>query len=279
MPSQRAARRFSWKPFTSFIVTLAFVVIALSGAVLYVAPSGRVANWSHWTLAAADKAAWQALHTVFATMFLIAAAFHLYFNWNVLLAYLRSKASAGMRMKRELSAASALTAGIFVMTLAGLPPFSTVMEVGETAKNSWAAPEDEPPVPHAEELTLAKFGEAAHLPVDRLVANLSQAGIAAGVDDVIGDIADRSGLAPMDLFVKMRGELEAPAQAIVEGGGYGRKTVEQVAAQLRVPLDQGLARLASLGVQARPADNLRALADSSGRSAIDLVKAMAGEGR
>lgn len=278
MSLQRTVRRFSWKPFTSFIVTMAFVVIAFSGAVLFVAPPGRVANWSHWTLVAADKAAWQALHTIFSTVFLVAAAFHLYFNWNVLLAYVRSRASEGIRMKRELSAASLLSAGIFVMTLAGLPPVSTVMEVGETAKNSWAAPENEPPVPHAEELTLARFAEAAHLPVDRLVANLSQAGIAAGVDDTIGAISDRSGLAPKDLYVKMRGELDAPAQPIVEGGGYGRKTVEQVAVQLHVPIDQGLARLETLGVHASPADNLRELAESSGWSALDLVKAMSGQG-
>jgi len=91
--------------------------------VLYVAPPGRLANWSHWTLVSLDKSGWQAFTRSSRRCFLVAAAFHLFFNWKVLMAYLKSKITVGVRMKRELALASAIVASIFVATLAGAPPF------------------------------------------------------------------------------------------------------------------------------------------------------------
>ena len=64
---------------------------------------------------------------------------------------------------------------------------------------------------------------------------------------------------------------------IAEGGGYGRKTVAELCEQFQVPLEEGLARLRAVGVEAAPNDNARALADRLGKSPIDLVQAVAGE--
>ncbi len=99
--------RFHWRAFVTLFVILSYVLLATSGIVLYVAPPGRVAHWSLWTLARLDKEAWQAVHTVFAFLFVLAGAFHLYLNWRIFWSYLRSKLTAGVRMKRELALASA----------------------------------------------------------------------------------------------------------------------------------------------------------------------------
>lgn len=40
---------------TSFIITFAFVVIAISGVILYIVPPGRVANWTNWQLLGLGK--------------------------------------------------------------------------------------------------------------------------------------------------------------------------------------------------------------------------------
>ena len=101
-----ATRKFHWKVFVSFYVVFSFLALAVSGIVLYVAPPGRIANWSIWTLGALSKAQWQAVHTIVALLFIVAAGFHLYFNWKVLMAYLRSKLAEGLRMKWELAGAT-----------------------------------------------------------------------------------------------------------------------------------------------------------------------------
>jgi len=95
-----ASTKFHWKVFVSFYVVFSFLALAVSGIVLYVAPPGRVANWSVWQLLLLSKAQWQAVHTIVALAFLVAAGFHIYFNWKVLVAYVKSKLQAGIRMKR-----------------------------------------------------------------------------------------------------------------------------------------------------------------------------------
>lgn len=130
--------RFQWRAFVTLFVTLSFVLLTASGIVLYVAPPGRVAHWSLWTLARLDKEAWQAVHTVFAFLFVLAGAFHLYFNWRIFWSYLRSKLTAGVRMKRELAPATSLVLTIGVLTVADLPPFATVIDLGARAKEAWS---------------------------------------------------------------------------------------------------------------------------------------------
>jgi len=58
-------------------------------------------------------------------------------------------------MKRELAAASLTGSPSWRSRFAGVPPFGTVMEVGEEIKNSWSTTTNEPPVPHAELMTVA----------------------------------------------------------------------------------------------------------------------------
>ena len=151
-----ASSKFHWKVFVSFYVVFSFLALAVSGIVLYVAPPGRIANWSVWQLLLLSKAQWQAVHTIVALAFLVAAGFHIYFNWKVLVAYLKSKLQAGIRMKRELAAASLTGAAILAVSITGMPPFGTVMDVGEDIKNSWSTTASEPPIPHAELMTVAE---------------------------------------------------------------------------------------------------------------------------
>ncbi len=154
-----ASTKFHWKVFVSFYVVFSFLALAVSGIVLYVSPPGRVANWSVWRLLLLTKAQWQAVHTIVALAFLVAGGFHVYFNWKVLVAYLKSKLQAGLRMKRELAAASLTGVVILAASMTGVPPFGTVMDVGEEIKNSWSTASSEPPVPHAELMTVEKLAE------------------------------------------------------------------------------------------------------------------------
>lgn len=273
-----ASSRFHWKPFVSFYVVFSFLALAVSGIVLYVAPPGRVANWSVWRLLLLSKAQWQAIHTIVALVFLLAASFHVYFNWKVLLAYLRSKLQAGLRMKRELAAAAVTGLAVLTVSITGLPPFGTVMEVGEDIKNSWSSTATEPPVPHAELLTLEKLSETVKIPTEKALANLEKHGVKGAEPAMtVLQVADLNRLTPQQVYQRMQSEDAKPAVSLAEGGGWGRMDVQQVCERFSVPVDSGVARLQAAGIQAEAGTLIRELATARGKTPIDIAKIIVGE--
>ena len=271
-------KKFHWKVFVSFYVVFSFLALAVSGIVLYVSPPGRIANWSVWRLLLLSKAQWQAVHTSVALAFLVAAGFHIYFNWKVLLAYLRSKLQAGLRMKRELAAASLAGALILAVSIAGVPPFGTVMDVGEGIKNSWSTAASEPPVPHAELLTIEKLAETVKIPTDKAVANLEKRGVTMAQPGMtVRQIADQNNLTPQQVYQKIQSEDAKPKVSLAEGGGWGRMNVQQVCERFSVPVDAGMARLQAAGFEAEPGTMIRELATAQGKTPLDIAKIIAGD--
>jgi hypothetical protein len=273
-----ASSKFHWKVFVSFYVVFSFLALAVSGIVLYVAPPGRIANWSVWQLLLLSKAQWQAVHTIVALAFLVAAGFHIYFNWKVLLAYLKSKLQAGIRMKRELAAASLTGAAILTVSITGVPPFGTVMDVGEDIKNSWSTTANEPPVPHAELMTVTKLSETVKIPVEKALANLEKQGVKSAQPTMtVQQIADENKMTPQQVYQKIQSDDAKPKVSLAEGGGWGRMNVQQVCERFSVPLDAGVARLQAAGIEAAAGTMIRELATSRGKTPIDIAKIIVGE--
>ena len=270
-----APARFQWRAFVTLFVTLSFVLLAASGIVLYVAPPGRVAHWSLWTIGRLDKEAWQGVHTVFAFLFVVAGAFHLYFNWRIFWSYLRSRLVAGIRMKRELALAASLVVAIGVLTVAGLPPFGTVMDLGERVRQGWSVEGSEPPVPHAEILTLERLAAITQMPLEGVLGNLERAGVEGATPrTTIAALASAHDLTPEQVWLALKGK-EEPTE-LPAGGGYGRKTVGEVCAQLEVPAEEGLARLRRHGMEAMPETPMKALAERYDRRPHDVLRILAG---
>jgi len=268
--------KFSWKAFVSFYVTFSFLALATSGMVLYVAPPGRVANWSVWRLLLLTKAQWQAVHTIVALLFLVAAGFHLYFNWKVLVAYVKSKLHAGIRMKRELAGASALGAVILAASVAAVPPFGTVMDLGEDIKNSWSSTATEPPVPHAELMTVETLAATVKLTAETIVANLEKNGVRnAAAGKTFQQMADENGLTPQQVYQKGLGDAARPATGAA-GGGWGRMTVQQVCDRYGITAAEGVARLQASGFDATPATPVRDLATAAKKTPMDIATIIAG---
>jgi len=273
-----ASAKFHWKVFVSFYVVFSFLALAVSGVVLYVAPPGRIANWSVWQLLLLSKAQWQAVHTIVALLFLVAAGFHIYFNWKVLVAYVKSKLQTGIRMKRELAAASLAGLAILAVSIAGVPPFGTVMDVGEEIKNSWSTTASEPPVPHAELMTVAKLSETVKISTEKALANLAKQGIRVSQPTMtVQQIADGNKLTPQQVYQKIQSDDAKPKVSLAEGGGWGRMNVQQVCERFSVPLDAGVARLQAAGIEAAATTAIRELATSRGKTPIEIAKIIVGE--
>ena len=100
-PERDRSKKFHWRGLTSFLVTLGFLLLAFTGMMLYFTPKGGVAHWIDLRLLGLDKDQWAAIHMLAAILFVIAAGFHLYFNWRIFIHYIKTK--AGFNLKRETS--------------------------------------------------------------------------------------------------------------------------------------------------------------------------------
>ena len=137
---------FRLRGFTSLLLTWCFLVLSVSGVMLYFTPRGRVANWTGWTLMGLDKGQWQAVHMNLAAVFLIVTGLHLYLNWQVFWSYIKRR-SAGLNLKLEMAVALLLTAVLVAGTIYDLPPLTTLSAWNETIKNSWEAQSPQSPAP------------------------------------------------------------------------------------------------------------------------------------
>jgi Domain of unknown function (DUF4405) len=80
-----------WRGLTILVMTLAFLVLATTGEILYITPQGRVANRTGWNVLRLSKKRWVSVHITASLLFFIASGFHVYFNWRTLVRYLLLK--------------------------------------------------------------------------------------------------------------------------------------------------------------------------------------------
>jgi hypothetical protein len=133
--SNTERERLHWRGLTSLIVTLAFLVLATTGVIMYISPQGRVVNWTGWNVLGLSKQQWIAVHTTMALLFVIASCFHVYFNWQALVRYFVLKRR--LHLKREMVGAVAVVTVVFAGTVFEIPPFSSIIALNGHAKGHW----------------------------------------------------------------------------------------------------------------------------------------------
>jgi hypothetical protein len=146
--------KFQTKGFTTILLAAAFVVMSLSGIILYLAPRGRVANWAGWMMLGLEKQDWRGVHINLSLLFLIVAGLHLYLNWPLFLAYIKKKGSLALNLKLETLMALLLAVVVLAGTILHIPPFSTIVDFSSQIKDYWERQASESPTPQTEELSV-----------------------------------------------------------------------------------------------------------------------------
>lgn len=127
--AQPPAPRFSARAAAVFLIGLAFLVMALSGLVLALAPSGRVAQTSAWSALGLARPAWESLHLSMGVLFLGAGGWHIALHGAVIKNLLRGAGGAVLGHRRELALAAALVALVLVAAAADQPPASWLADL------------------------------------------------------------------------------------------------------------------------------------------------------
>jgi len=128
-PAARAAARFSNRAAAVFLVGLAFVVIAISGLAVAIAPSGRIAMDIDWSFLGLGRAQWEQLHLTMGVVFIGAALWHIWLHWSVITNLLWSAAAQTVCHRREIALAGAVVLAITILAVANLPPASWIGDV------------------------------------------------------------------------------------------------------------------------------------------------------
>ncbi len=262
----------------SLTAALAFVAMVLTSIVLYIVPQGRVAYWADWRLMGLTKTQWGAIHINMGLLFLVALGLHVYYNWKPLTQYLKDKARNWKVFTPEFNLAALLVAVFTAGTLAGWPPFTTILTIQDDIKAAAARKYGEPPYGHAELSTLRTFVRKTGLDLQAARAALETAGYrVSGPEQSLQDMAAANGMSPQNLY-----DVMVPS-ALPKGSasrqlpdmpppGTGKMTLDAFGRQYG--LDTGRLRrsLEARGIQMGDGMTIKAIAAANRRSPMDIYE-------
>jgi len=227
-----STRALHKKGFASLLTTFSFVVMTISGVLLFIVPQGRIAEWTDWQLLGLTKSDWGNIHITTSLMFLISGAYHIWCNWRTLVNYFTSKRETGLFMRRELAISAAVTLFFVVGAVYQVPPLSYVLALNNAVKMAWIVDKDhEPPIGHAELLTLKSFAKKLQIDLDRATARLNENGINFSETESLAVIAKHHGMSPLQIYQLIKPLEGSPAVTVANGAPAG----ELMHASLQIP--------------------------------------------
>lgn len=162
-PESHSPRRFDGRGLAVFLVTLSFIVMLASGAALFIAPTGRIANDIGWTFLWLSRDAWQSLHVAFSVIFITFGLAHLVMNARSLIRHLRDRASRRMVVTREAGIALLLTILLMVTSILALPPSSLLHDLHQFFRTTYWS---ETGPPHGRRNTQSPASQSDATPIE-----------------------------------------------------------------------------------------------------------------
>lgn len=277
---------FHKRGFTTFLTLMSFLIMTVTGIVLYFAPQGRIAYWIDWRFWGITKTDWGSIHTISCFLFVIIGIYHLALNWRALVNYISNKVSGGFRLKREFGIALVISLAIILGSMYQVPGIKQVLDFSEYAKTLWVkSKEYDPPMAHAEQLSLKNFAKKMNIELFPAMAELNKNGIqVANPDDSLSKIAKDNRTSPVNMYVLIKKFEASPsevqkasytAEMVDErfaGRGMGKKKLAEVCREIGFDLNQAKERLEKSKVPAGDEETLHDLAAKVKVTPMDILK-------
>ena len=271
----------------SLLTSAGFLIMGISGLVLFIMPAGRVAYWTDWRFLWLSKTQWDNIHILGSVLFLVAGACHVYLNWKPLVRYIKGK-TGGLKASRELIVAVSVTGIIVIAGIAPFPPLNWILDLSETASSAWIVSKDyEPPFGHAELLSLRSFSKKMDIPLEQAVETLKEKGISVGDPSrTLEEIARENKMSPVEIYrliqslepemtvKKSKRYTPESVETTFAGTGIGNKTLEEICQIAGVSNGDAVRRLKAKGFSMKRDEPLRAAAQRQGVRPMDLLKVM-----
>ncbi len=195
-----SGKRFQPRVFTALSLFATGLILAFTGIICYLKPPSRIAEWINWRFLGLEKHFWEALHTVFALLFVIAALTHVIYNRRALLMYMRLRLEQGRQYWRELTAAFGITAAFVLITLLNIFPAGPIMDLSDRLSEGWGANSKAPAIARIEKFPLATYCRLMEIDLVTAMHQLELAGIeGVSPEAPVRDIAHTNGVPPIEI--------------------------------------------------------------------------------
>jgi len=263
------------KKIISLTLAFSFLVMSITGMMLYIVPKGKVAYWANWEMFGLTKSQYGGIHITSMILFLVVTIWHIYYNWKPLMNYLKNSAKQITLFKKELLIALALNFFFVGGTLMGIQPFQSVLNINGDIKAYWQKQYGSPPYGHAEESSLQSFSQRIGVNIQKALELLKDKGIVVeNKSQTLLQIAQQNGIPPKDIHyaIKPRGGKITTGKATADTGisFLGRRTLHELADMDKINLKKSLLFLQKEGFNATPQSRMREAANALGITPYEL---------
>ncbi len=227
-----STERFKVRSFVSMLTAFAFVLMAISGIVIFFTPSGRIARDTSWAFFGLGMSQWIAVHLWMSLVFLITSGIHIYYNYKPILSYFHKKTAKAVEIRIEWIAALLLCLFISLGAAKNIAPFSPLMTLRGQYKPCGQA---------------GGCGQGGYA----IAANAAAAG---AVCPDCGQTHAPAAVQPA----------QTQGHASVRGGGFGQITLSQFCIDSGISVNAALGTLSNQGVSAQANMTMRDIAAANG---------------
>lgn len=252
---------------TSMTMFVSFILLVLTSVILYIVPQGRIAYWADWHLWGLTKVEWGNLHINLGFLFLFAGLLHMFYNWAPIKAYMKNKSRELKVFTPSFNVALLISLVVGVGTYFEIPPMSTVINFGESIKDTAAETYGEPPYGHAELSSLKLFTKKQNLDLDGAMDLLRKAGVQfSDSSDTLAVIAAANKISPQAVYsviqsatmeIESTGAVDFPDSPMP---GFGNKTLAALCSEYDLMFQLIRRGLAQKGVKAEAEMTIKEIA-------------------
>lgn len=256
----------------SLTSALSFIVTLLTSVVLFIVPQGRIAYWADWRLWGLSKEQWGGIHINVGILFLIGLGFHIYYNWNPMMTYLKGKTRNLKFFTKEFNVAMVITLLFVLGTYAQVPPFSSILNISNGIKDGYAQKHGEPPYGHAELSSLTTFSKKTGIDVAEALSRLEKKGYQIqGADQTLLDISKLNKISPQQVYLAIQpeggtsGVKVGKAKPLPDSPppGTGNMTLADLCSQYDLNMKTVNRTLAASGITAKENLTLKTIAEQN----------------
>lgn len=124
---------------TSFLMLYSFIVMVVSGAMLFVSPFGRLSMMIDWKIMGLGKMDYQALHLIFMLIFTFAGLLHIFFNYKAIKNYLKSKSKKMVVFTGANIVAIVIIGLFFYATVKHIEPLESFVKMNKSFNDYWVS--------------------------------------------------------------------------------------------------------------------------------------------
>ncbi|MBW2476544.1 MAG: DUF4405 domain-containing protein [Deltaproteobacteria bacterium] len=251
----------------SLTALLSFILLMLTSIILYIVPAGRVAYWADYHLWGLTKTTWGDLHINLGFLFFVTILIHTYLNWKAITTYMKNKTKDLRVFTVEFNLALIITLAFSVGTLYEVPPFSSILQLGEKISAEANAFYGEPPYGHAELSSLQTFSNKMGLDLAQSMNRLNNSGISfENSGQTLKEIAYLNNLSPNDIYLVISPLPERIKTFPKEPpAGLGKRPLIDLCQEYSVNIKSVLSILTNNDIEAMETMSIRAIANLAGK--------------